>query len=288
MRTPAQVGIVGCGVISRAYAANAAAFDTFEIVACADLEPVRCAALAAAHALGALSVEELLASPSIDVVLNLTPPLAHMAVTRSALEAGKHVYSEKPLAITAADALELVQLAEKHGLRIGCAPDIFLGRAYQTAGRCSTRARSASRSPRRRRWSAAARSVWHPDPDIFFGNGAGPLLDMGPYYLTAIVSLLGPVRRVAGFASTFVTERRIEVGPRTGELFAAETPTHTAAVLELEGGLPATLIRTSAPPVLQSVTFALSAAQIVQNKGVGKAACPLTTRLAGRLTARRP
>ena len=128
MKTPARVGIVGAGVISRAYVENAAAFDTFEIVACADLEPTRGQALAKEHALEAVSVDELLTSPSIDVVLNLTPPLAHLAVTRSALEAGKHVYSEKPLAVTAAEAVELVRLAEERGTRIGCAPDIFLGR----------------------------------------------------------------------------------------------------------------------------------------------------------------
>jgi predicted dehydrogenase len=248
MRAPARVGIVGAGVISRAYVANAVAFDTFEIVACADLEPTRCEALAAEHALEALSVDELLASPSIDVVLNLTPPLAHMAVTRGALEAGKHVYSEKPLAVTAADAAELVRLAEEHGKRIGCAPDIFLGRAYQTARALLDEGAIGKPLAVSAAMVGGGQERWHPDPDIFFGNGAGPLLDMGPYYLTAIVALLGPVRRVTGFASTFVSERRIEIGPRTGELFAAETPTHTAAVLELAGGLPATLLATFEAP----------------------------------------
>jgi predicted dehydrogenase len=248
MRRPARVGIVGCGVISSAYAANAAAFDTFEIVACADLEPVRCAALAAEHALEVLSVEELLASPSIDLVLNLTPPLAHVAVTRSALEAGKHVYSEKPLAVTAADAAELVGLAGGQGKRIGCAPDIFLGRAYQTARALLDQGAIGEPLAASAAMVGGGQERWHPHPDIFFGNGAGPLLDMGPYYLTAIVALLGPVRRVTGFASTLVTERRIEIGPRTGELFAAETPTHTAAVMELAGGLPATLVATFEAP----------------------------------------
>jgi predicted dehydrogenase len=248
VRAPARVGIVGSGVISRAYAANAAAFDTFEIVACADLDPTRCEALAVEHALEPLSVEDLLASPAIDIVLNLTPPLAHEAVTRGALEAGKHVYSEKPLAITAAEATELAQFAEAQGRRIGCAPDIFLGRAYQTARALLDEGAIGEPLAASAAMVGGGQERWHPDPDTFFRNGGGPLLDMGPYYLTAIVALLGPVRRVTGFASTLVTERRIEIGPRTGEVFAAETPTHTAALLELAGGQTATLVATFEAP----------------------------------------
>ena len=248
MRTPARVGIVGCGVISNAYVANAAAFDTFDIVACADVEHARREALAAEHALEPLSVDELLGSPAIDVVLNLTPPLAHMAVTRSALEAGKHVYSEKPLAVTSTDALELVRLATARGKRLGCAPDIFLGRAYQTARALLDEGAIGEPLAASAAMLAGGQERWHPDPDTFFRDGAGPLLDMGPYYLTAIVALLGPVRRVSGFASTLVAERTIEIGPRMGELFAAETPTHTAALLELAGGVPATLVATFEAP----------------------------------------
>ena len=248
MRRPARVGIVGCGVISSAYAANAAAFDTFEIVACADLDDARRDAVAAEHALEPMTVEELLTSPSIDIVLNLTPPLAHLAVTRAALEAGKHVYSEKPLAITGAEAAELVRFAEEQGKRIGCAPDIFLGRAYQAARALLDEGAIGEPLAASAAMVGGGQERWHPDPDTFFRNGGGPLLDMGPYYLTAIVALLGPVRRVTGFASTLVAERRIEIGPRTGEVFAAETPTHTAALLELAGGLTATLVATFEAP----------------------------------------
>ncbi|HEX6724939.1 MAG TPA: Gfo/Idh/MocA family oxidoreductase, partial [Gaiella sp.] len=126
MRSPTRVGIVGCGVISHAYAENAAAFDRFEIVACADRDPLRSEALAAAHGLTPITVEELLASEDVDIVLNLTPPEVHAEVTLAALEAGKHVYSEKPLAMSAPAATELLELAESFGLRLGCAPDIFL------------------------------------------------------------------------------------------------------------------------------------------------------------------
>ena len=216
MRSPAQVGIIGCGVISRAYAKNAAAFDTFEIVACADLDESRTRAIATEFALRATTVEELLRSDSIDVVLNLTPPSAHASVTRTALEAGKHVYSEKPLATTVEDAHEAAELAESYGLRLGCAPDIFLSGAYQKARSLLDEGAIGEPLAVSAAMLSGGQETWHPDPDIFFRDGAGPLLDMGPYYVTAIVSLLGPVRRVAGFASTFVRERTIEIGPRRG------------------------------------------------------------------------
>ena len=143
-----------------------------------------------------------------------------------------------------------------HGKRIGCAPDIFLGRAYQTARALLDEGAIGEPLAASAAMLAGGQERWHPDPDTFFTNGAGPLLDMGPYYLTAIVALLGPVRRVTGFASTLVAERTIEIGPRTGELFAAETPTHTAALLELAGGLPATLVATfEAPGHYSSLLF---------------------------------
>lgn len=237
-----RVGVVGCGVISREYAENAKAFDSFELVVCADLDESQAQALAEAHELRVASVDELISDPSIEVVLNLTPPAAHAAVIRACLAAGKHVYTEKPLASDAADAAALVAEAGLLGLRIGCAPDTFLSGAYQ-AGRALLDA-GAIGEPLS--VSAAmlvgAQESWHPNPDIFFSDGAGPLLDMGPYYLTAIVSLLGPVARVAGFASTRTRERTIEIGPRAGERFAVATPSHTTAAMELESGVTANLV----------------------------------------------
>ena len=248
MRSPAQVGIIGCGVISRAYAANASAFETFEICACADLDASRSEEIAAEFSLQPLTVEELLRSDSIDVVLNLTPPAAHAAVTRAALEAGKHVYSEKPLAITVEEADGVCELAESYGLRLGCAPDIFLGSALQKARSLLDEGAIGEPLAVSAAMLAGGQEAWHPDPDIFYGNGAGPLLDMGPYYMTAIVSLLGPVRRVSGFASTMVAERTIKVGPRRGQLFTAETPTQVTSILELGGGVTATLVTTFEAP----------------------------------------
>ena len=248
MKAPARVGLMGCGVISREYASNAAAFDAFEIVACADLDRERRAALAEEHSLAALDPADLLADPGIDIVLNLTPPAAHHDVTRTALEQGKHVYSEKPLAMAAADAQQLLGLAEARGLQIGCAPDIFLGGAYQEARELIDRGAIGTPLAVSATMLAGGQEAWHPDPDTFFREGAGPLLDMGPYYLSVIVALLGPIGRVVGLASTLVDEREIELGPRAGERFGAETPTHTAAVMQLASGALATLVATFEAP----------------------------------------
>jgi predicted dehydrogenase len=237
-----KVGIVGCGVISRHYAQNALAFDSYELVSCADVDRRAAERLAAEHGLAVASVDELLADGSIEIVLNLTPPAAHVEVVRQAVAAGKHVYSEKPLATVTAEAGELLADAAGRGVRIACAPDIFLGSAYQAARALVDDGKIGEPLSISAAMLVGAQSSWHPNPDIFFLDGAGPLLDMGPYYLTAIVTLLGPVRRVAGFASTRVQERAIEIGPRAGERFTAQTPTHTAAVLELASGVTANLV----------------------------------------------
>jgi predicted dehydrogenase len=258
VRAPAHVGIVGCGVISHEYAGNADAFDGFEITACSDLDETRRTALAEKHGLTAMTPDELLSSTEIDIVLNLTPAAAHRDVTRLALEHGKHVYSEKPLAMVAPDAHELLALSDTFGLRIGCAPDIFLGGAYQTARALIDQGAIGTPLAVSATMLAGGQETWHPDPDIFFGDGAGPLLDMGPYYLSTIVALLGPISRVTGLASTLVAEREIEIGPRAGERFGAETPTHTAAVMQLASGVMATLIASfEAPAHYASTLFVL-------------------------------
>ena len=248
MRSPARVGIVGCGVISHEYARNAAAFSGFEIVACADLDVARQQALAAEYGLRAVDPRELLSDPAIDIVLNLTPPAAHSELTRSALEAGKHVYSEKPLAMVAPDALALLELADARELQVGCAPDTFLSGPYQHARELVDRGAIGVPLAVSATMLAGGQEAWHPDPDIFFQDGAGPLLDMGPYYVTAIVALLGPVSRVAGLATQLVGDRSVEIGPRAGERFTAETPTHTAAVMQLSSGVMATLVATFEAP----------------------------------------
>jgi predicted dehydrogenase len=242
MSAPARVGMIGCGVISGQYAKNAQAFDSFEIVACADLVTTQAESRGAEFGFAVATVDDVIGDPSIDMVLNLTPPAAHAVVTRAALAAGKHVYSEKPLAITTAEAEELVAEADRLGLRIGCAPDTFLGGPYQAARALLDEGAIGEPLSVSAAMLTGGQETWHPNPDIFVADGAGPLLDMAPYYLTAIAALIGPVRRVAGFASTRVLERAIEVGPRAGESFAAATPTHTAAAMELDGGVTGLLV----------------------------------------------
>jgi predicted dehydrogenase len=237
-----NVGIVGCGVISKHYAQNAPAFDAFDLVACADLDPAAAEAVAAEHGLDAVSVDALIADPAIDIVLNLTPPAAHVEITRAALAAGKHVYTEKPIAPDLPDALDLVAGAERRGLLIGCAPDIFLGGAYQAARGLIDDGAIGEPVAVSAAMIVGGADEWHPSPEQFFQDGAGPLLDMGPYYLTAIVTLLGPIARVAGFASTLNPERTIRVGPRAEQRFSPTTPTHVSSAMELESGATANLV----------------------------------------------
>jgi predicted dehydrogenase len=237
-----RVGVVGCGVISRAYVENAAMFGSFELVACADLDAAQAEALGEASGLAVAGVDELIGDPSIDVVLNLTPPLAHSAVTEQALAAGKHVYTEKPLATGEGDARDLAREADRLGLRIGCAPDIFLGSAYQAVRAAIDGGAIGDPLSVSAAMLLGGQETWHPNPDFFYTAGAGPLFDMGPYYLTAIVALLGPIRRVTGFASTRTLERTIEVGPRRGERFLATTPTHASTAMQLANGVTANLV----------------------------------------------
>jgi predicted dehydrogenase len=236
-----RVGVVGCGIIATRYVESSPAFDSWRPAACADLDVAAADAFAAAHALRWTTVDELIADPEIDLVLNLTPPRAHAAVVGAALAAGKHVYTEKPLAATVGEAESLVAEAKRHGLRLGCAPDTFLGGAYE-AGR-----RLIDEGAIGRPIGAAATMLvggpagWHPNAEMFYRAGGGPLLDIAPYYLTAIVSLLGPIASVAGFAETPTLTRTLGAGPRAGESITVEVPTHVATVLRLEQGSLATM-----------------------------------------------
>jgi predicted dehydrogenase len=238
-----KVGLIGCGTISSVYLENCAKFNNLEVVACADLDLARAVAKAAQYNVPrAIPVEELIADPEIQVVLNLTIPAAHGAVALAALEAGKSVYNEKPLAITREDARRMLELADQRGLRVGCAPDTFLGGGLQTCRKLiadgwigrpvAATAFMLGRGP----------EGWHPDPEFLYQPGAGPLFDMGPYYLTALIALLGPVRRVTASAQISFPERLITSQPRYGTMITVRAPTHVAGVLDFAGGAVGTLV----------------------------------------------
>ena len=239
---PVKVGLVGCGNISEIYLKNDARFDPFQIVAVSDLMPERAQQRADAFGLTAMSVEELLADPAIEVVLNLTVPMAHASVDTQAMATGKSVYSEKPLAVDLADGWRLVELAAAQGVRLGCAPDTFLGAGLQTCRRAIDDGLIGEPVAATAFFQSHGPEKWHPNPEFFYLYGGGPMLDMAPYYLTALISLLGPVRRVTGSARASFTERVLGSPGREGERIPVETPTHFASVLDFAAGPIATLV----------------------------------------------
>jgi predicted dehydrogenase len=239
--SPLRIGVVGCGIIGARYVRDSVAFERWQPVVCADLDVVAARAFAAEHGLRAVSVDALIQDGEVDLILNLTPPTAHTAVVGAALNAGKHVYTEKPLAATAAEARELLGLADRLGLRLGCAPDTFLGSAYETGRRLIAEGAIGEPLGASATMLVGGPDAWHPNAEMFYRAGGGPLLDIAPYYLTAIVSLLGPISAVAGFAERRSSERTLGAGPRAGETFAVEVPTHAATVLRLAQGALATM-----------------------------------------------
>ncbi|MFI7609278.1 Gfo/Idh/MocA family protein [Micromonospora sp. NPDC049366] len=256
MGDPHRVGVVGLGVISRAYLDTLANHPAVSIAALADLDAARSAAVAATiPGAEAVSVEGLLARPDVQTVLNLTTPAAHADISLRAIEAGKNVYVEKPLAVALPDGRSIVERAASAGVRLGCAPDTVLGTGTQTAraaidGGLIGRPMSASAV-----MVTPGHERWHPNPDFYYTAGGGPLLDMGPYYISALIHLLGPVRAVRGAASRLRTERVIGSGPRTGQRIPAEVDTHVTGVLEHANGALSTIttsfdaVATTAAPI---------------------------------------
>ena len=238
-----KIGIIGCGNISGIYCQNGTRFDNIEVVACADIDLARARARAAEYHLPkALSVDELLADPEVEIVINLTIPAVHAAISRQAIEAGKHVYSEKPLAISREDGAALQQLAQEKGVRTGCAPDTFLGAGLQTCRQLIDEGAIGEPVGVAGWMHSHGPEGWHPDPEFFYQQGAGPLFDMGPYYLTAMTSLLGPVRRLTGSARVTHPERTIFSQPKYGQKITVNTPTHIAGVLDFASGVVGTLV----------------------------------------------
>ena len=235
------MGVAGCGLIAERYVRASAAFTHWRPVACADLDTARASSFAQEHNLQPLAVDELIVDPEIDLVLNLTPPAAHARVVGATLASGKHAYTEKPLATTVDGARELVRAAEERGLRLGCAPDTFLGSAYETGRRLIREGAIGRPLGAAATLLTSGPELWHPNAEMFYVAGGGPLLDIAPYYLTAIVSLLGPIAAVAAFTSMPSRERILGVGPRAGETIGVTVPTHVTAVLRLAVGALVTL-----------------------------------------------
>ncbi|MDE0338886.1 MAG: Gfo/Idh/MocA family oxidoreductase [Caldilineaceae bacterium] len=244
MKLPARVGLVGCGIISTRYIEVSRELPEFDIKACADAVPSAAKAQAEKFGLQALSPEDLYGAPDIDMVLNLTPPPAHFSVGKAALEAGKAVYSEKPLAATFAEGKELMALANKKNLRIGCAPDTILGAGYQSARLYLDEGTVGAPVAATAFMMSRGHEYWHANPAFFYKPGGGPMLDMGVYYLTALVHLLGPVTRVTGTARATWSERTVYSEPRKGEVIEVEVPTYVAGLLDFECGAIGTIITT--------------------------------------------
>ncbi len=239
----AKVGVVGCGNISGIYFKNGKWLDSIEIVACADLVPERARAKAAEFGIPrSCTVEELLADPEIEIVLNLTIPIAHAEVALAALEAGKCVYNEKPLAITRADGRKMLDLAKSKGLLVGGAPDTFMGGGLQTCRKLIADGAIGEPVAVSAFMLCHGHESWHPDPEFYYKVGGGPMFDMGPYYVTALVSLIGPIRRVTGSARITFPERTITSQPKNGTKINVDVPTHVAGVMDFANGAVGTLV----------------------------------------------
>jgi predicted dehydrogenase len=232
-----RIGIVGCGNISTAYLRNAPLFRGVEIVACADINPDAAARRAADFGIRAMEVGALIADPTVDLVLNLTIPVAHFDISMKALSAGKHVFTEKPLAVQAEAGRTLVATAAARGLALGSAPDTFLGAAGRLARRLMEQGRIGRPVTGTAFMLGRGMEHWHPDPSFYYQTGAGPVMDMGPYYLTMLVNLMGPVRRVQAVATSGQPERLITAaGPKHGTRFKVGTPTSVLSLLEFDCG----------------------------------------------------
>ena len=237
-----KLGIIGCGTISQAYVDATRTFPILDIVACADAYPEIARKAAERWGVEALSVEDLLARDDIDIVLNLTIPQAHAAVTVQALEAGKHVHLEKPFALNRVEGQQVLEKAGTLGLRVSCAPDTFLGAGIQTCRRLIDDGAIGKVVAGTAFMMIPGHESWHPNPDFYYAEGGGPVFDMGPYYLTALVNLLGPICQVSAVTATTYKTRTITSEPRKGETIFVEVPTHVSSTLAFHSGAIITLV----------------------------------------------
>lgn len=236
------VGIIGCGNISTSYLSLSSMFKGYRIIAVADINMDNAQARADEFGVRAQSVDDLLAADDIDLVINLTVPAAHVDVSRAILKAGKHVYSEKPFVLSLAQAQDLGAIAKANNLRIGSAPDTFMGGSHQLARTLIDDGAIGSVTSGAAVVMSGGMEHWHPNPDFFFQLGGGPILDLGPYYIGNLVQLLGPVAQVTSMTGMANDTRTIANGPRNGETIPVETPTTIHAVMKFKSGAIITLL----------------------------------------------
>jgi len=246
-----KVGVVGCGMISDRYVQGMKAFDILDVAVFCDLDKSRAEKSAAAHGGRACSLDEMLRDDNIQIVLNLTTPKAHAPIALQAIAAGKHVYNEKPLGITRAEGLKIMKAASKKGVRVGCAPDTFLGAGHQTARKLVDEGAIGKITAAVAFFQGGGPEGYHPDPFFLFTSGGGPLLDMGPYYLTDLAQLLGPIDRVTAFTSQSRPQRTVQTkgSQFLGQPIPVTIQDHVAAMAQFTSGAIATIILSWANPV---------------------------------------
>lgn len=250
-----RVGVIGCGNISGIYFKGGYRFRNYEIVAAADMVDGKAEAkvqeikgkaeewkIKIDKLPTVMSVKELLGSPDVELVLNLTIPKAHAEIAIAALEAGKHTYHEKPFACSREDGKKIMEVARRKNLRVGCAPDTFLGAGHQTARKLIDDDWIGTPVAATAFMTCPGHESWHPDPEFYYAVGGGPMFDMGPYYLTALVNMMGPAKRVSAMAKATYAERTITSAPKYGKKVTVETPTHITGSVEFASGAIATLI----------------------------------------------
>ena len=237
-----HAGIIGCGNISPAYFNAAQKLDILQITCCADAHAPAAHAKAEQNGVQAVTVEELLADPKIEIVINLTTPQAHAAINHQALNAGKHVHCEKPFAVTREEGLEVLQLAHQKKLLVGCAPDTFLGGGLQTCRKMIDDHALGRPVAGTAFMCCPGHESWHPNPGFYYLKGGGPMLDMAPYYLTALIHLLGPIQRVSAICGRKADERVATSEGANGQILPVEVNTHAAGTLEFENGAIISLV----------------------------------------------
>jgi predicted dehydrogenase len=242
-----RVGVIGTGAISGAYLGMAKNFPIVEIAACADLDVEVARKRAEEFQIPKVcTVDELLRDPTIEIILNLTIPKAHVPIALKALDAGKHTYAEKPLAVDREEGRKLLDAAAKKKLRVGCAPDTFMGAGIQTARKVIDDGTIGKPVAFAAFMMGRGHETWHPNPQFYYEKGGGPMFDMGPYYLTALLNLLGPVKRISGMAAIEIPDRVITSEPKRGTKISVETPDHICGMMEFENGAIGTIIQSFA------------------------------------------